>query len=155
MKQLLIAVCCLTLAGCGLMARKERQEQMAAAIAAKDQGIAACKAQYPDDNKDYVARNKCAFEAAKVIRPFATYPDLFDQSWATSAVVAEQLEAKKITRAQADLQMAQTRSQITAEEQRRNLANRSVAAQESAASAAWAATGPVTCNRIGTTTTCF
>jgi hypothetical protein len=85
------------------MARKERQEQMAAAVAAKDQGIAACKAQYPDENKDFVARNKCGFEAAKVVRPFVTYPDLFDQSWALSAVLAEQLEARKITRAQADL----------------------------------------------------
>ena len=137
------------------MARRERQEQMAAAVAAKDQGIAACKAQYPDENKDYVARNKCAFEAAKVIRPFATYPDLFDESWATVAVLAEQLDAKKITRAQADLQLAQMRSQITSEEQRRNLANRSVAAQESAAAAAWISTGPVTCNRVGNTTTCF
>jgi hypothetical protein len=155
MRRLLIAALFLTLAGCGLMARKERQEQMAAANTAKDQGIAACKAQYPDENKDYVVRNKCGYEAAKIIRPFVTYPDLFDQSWAASAVLAEELEAKKITRAQADLQMAQTRSQIIAEEQRRNLANRSVAAQESAASAAWMASGPVTCNRVGNTTTCF
>jgi hypothetical protein len=151
MRYLVVLSLCLMLGGCGLMARKERQEQMAAAVSAKDQGIAACKAQYPDENKDFVARNKCGFEAAKVVRPFATYPDLFDESWATSAVLAEQLEAKKITRAQADLQMAQTRSQITAEEQRRNLANRSVAAQETAATAAL---GPTICNRVGTTTIC-
>ena len=119
MRYLVTLLLCLTLAGCGIMARRERQEQMAAAVAAKDQGIAACKAQYPDENKDYVARNKCAFEAAKVIRPFATYPGLFDESWATVAVLAEQLDAKKITRAQADLQLAQMRSQITSEEQRR------------------------------------
>lgn len=146
---------CIALAGCGLAARKQRQEEMAAAMAAKDEGIAACKVQYPDEGKDFVVRNKCAFEAAKVVRPFVTYPDLFDQSWATVAVVAEQLQTKKITRAEADLQIAQMRSQITAEEQRRNLANRSVAAQESSAAAAWSASGPVTCNRVGNTTTCF
>jgi hypothetical protein len=103
MRRLGIVACRLVLSAFGLMARKERQEQMAAAVAAKDQGIAACKAQYPDENKDFVARNKCGFEAAKVVRPFVTYPDLFDQSWALSAVLAEQLEARKITRAQADL----------------------------------------------------
>jgi hypothetical protein len=151
MGRLLIAVVCLTLSGCGIMARKERQEQMAAATAARDQGFAACKAQYPDDNKDFVARYKCRFEAAKLVRPFVTYPDLFDQSWATVAVVAEQLDAKKITRAQADLQLAQTNSQIIAEEQRRNLANRSVAAQESIAASA---SSPVICNRVGNTTIC-
>jgi hypothetical protein len=155
MRHLGIVTFCVALAGCGLAARKERQEQMAAAVAAKDQGIVACKAQYPDENKDFVARNKCGYEAAQKIRPFVTYPDLFDQSWATSALLAEQLQTKKITRAEADLQMAQTRAQTTAEEQRRNLANRSVAAQESAAAAAWMASGPVTCNRIGNTTTCF
>src|ERR1700743_1429277 len=140
------------LAGCGLIARKQRQEQMAAAVAAKDQGISACKAQYPDENKEFVARNKCSAEAAKVLRPFSSYPDLFDQSWAASAVIAENLEAKKITRAQADLQIAQMRSQIMDEAQRRDLANRSVAAQESAAAAAWMASAPVTCNHVGNTT---
>ena len=123
MRKLGIVVLCTALGGCGLIAQRERQEQMAAAVAAKDQGIAACKAQYPDENKDFVARNKCAYEASKVLRAFSGYPDLFDQSWAESAVVAEQLEAKKITRAQADLQLAQTRSQIMEDAQRRNLAN--------------------------------
>ncbi|WP_024520513.1 hypothetical protein [Bradyrhizobium sp. Tv2a-2] len=155
MRKLAIVALCAALGGCGLMAMKQRQEQMAAAIAAKDQGIGACKAQYPDENKDFVARNKCSFEAAKVVRPFATYPDLFDKSWATVAVLAEELDAKKITRAQGELQLAQMNSEIIAEEQRRNLANRSVAAQESAASAAWMASRPVTCNRVGTSTTCY
>ena len=66
MRFLFTIALCLALGGCGYMARKERQEQMAAAVAAKDQGIAACKAQYPDENKDYVARNKCSFEAANI-----------------------------------------------------------------------------------------
>jgi hypothetical protein len=49
---------------------------MAAAVAAKDQAIAARKAQYPDENMEFVVRNKCAYEAAKVLRPFSSYPDL-------------------------------------------------------------------------------
>ena len=148
-------VLCVLLSGCGLARMQERQAQTKAAMEASASGIAACKAQYPDENKDFVVRVKCASEAAKVARPFVSYPDLFDKSWATSAVLAEELEAKKITRAQAELQLSQTNSEIIAEEQRRNLASRSVAAQESVASATWAASRPVTCNRVGNSTTCF
>ena len=83
-----------------------------------------------------------------------TYPDLFDQSWAKAGVLAEQLQGHKLTRAEANAQMADVRSQITAEEQRRNLANRSVAAQETAATAALISSGPTICNRVGNTTIC-
>ncbi|MDR3485817.1 MAG: hypothetical protein P4M05_13015 [Bradyrhizobium sp.] len=38
------------------MARKERQEQIAAARNARDQGFADCKAQFPEGSKQYVAK---------------------------------------------------------------------------------------------------
>lgn len=69
-------------------------------------------------------------------RPFVTYPDLFDQTWAKAALLAEQVEARKMTRAEANAQLADIKSQVATEEQRRNLANRSVAAQENVATAA-------------------
>jgi hypothetical protein len=72
MRVLGIVALCVTLAGCGLARMQERKEQTAAAVAAKDNGIAACKAQYPDENKDFVQRNRCSFEAAQVVRPFVT-----------------------------------------------------------------------------------
>jgi hypothetical protein len=143
MRWLAILACAVLVSSCGLAARQEREQQMAAAVAAKDSGIAACKEQYADENRDFVLRNKCGFAAAQVIRPFVTYPDLFDQSWAKAALLAEQLQAKKITRVEANAQMTESQSQIVAEEQRRNLANRSVGAQESAAAAAWLATPSV------------
>jgi hypothetical protein len=136
----------LLLASCGLARMQERQEQMQTAIAAKDSGIAACKDQYPDENKDFVLRNKCFFAAAQVIRPFVTYPDLFDQTWAKAALLAEQLQAHKMTRAEANAQLTESQSQMVAEEQRRNLANRSVNAQESMAAASWATSTPVIVN---------
>jgi hypothetical protein len=154
MRILGIVALCVALAGCGLARMQERKEQTAAAIAAKDSGIAACKAQYPDENKDFVLRNRCSFEAAQVVRPFVTYADLFDQSWAKAALLAEQLQGRKLTRAEANAQMTELQSQITAEEQRRNLANRSVAAQETAATAALISSGPTICNRVGNTTIC-
>ena len=141
----------LVLSGCGLMARKERQEQIAAARSARDQGFADCKAQYPEGSKQYVAKETCDAAAAKVVRPFANYPDLFDRYWATRGLVAERLQAGKMTPAEAALELAQSDSVIAEDEQRRNLPNRSVSAQEAVAAAA---SGPTICNRIGNTTIC-
>jgi hypothetical protein len=148
MRQLLVAVCCLGLAGCGMT---RQQEQMAADYAAQKPGMDACKAQYPDETKNGAARLNCQYEVAKRIRPYQPYPDLFDELWANGIVVAERLDAKKITEAEARLLLTQEKSKIAGEEQRRNLARCSVAAQESAAAAA---NSPVICNNIGTATIC-
>jgi hypothetical protein len=150
----LVVGACVTLGGCGLARMQERQEQMKAAQAAAKSGMDGCRAQYPDENKDFVVRQKCLYQAAQVVRPFMTYPDLFDEGWAKSGVLAEQIQAHKITLAEAKLQLADNQSQIAAEEQRRNLANRSVAAQETVATAAMLSTGPTVCNRVGSTTIC-
>lgn len=135
---------CLLLAGCGMMARKEREEQMQAAMAARDQGFAACKLQFPDGSRQWVAKNACEARAAQVIRPYVSYPDLFDKQWAYSATVAERLQAGKLTLAEANQQITEEQSRVTAEEQQRNLSARSVGAQESAAAAAWQAATPDT-----------
>jgi hypothetical protein len=149
-----IAALCAVLGGCGLARMQERQEQMKAALAASKSGMDACRAQYSDENKDFVVRQKCLYQAAQVVRPFMTYPDLFDEGWAKSGLLAEQLQARKLTLAEAKLQLAETQTQIAAEEQRRNLANRSVAAQETVATAAMLSTGPTVCNHIDRTTVC-
>jgi hypothetical protein len=86
-----VVIVSLSLAGCGLAARKQRQEQMAAARAAMEQGFADCNAQYPEGSKQYVAKNKCDAQAALAIRPFTSWPDLFDREWATRAVIAGSL----------------------------------------------------------------
>jgi hypothetical protein len=82
------------------------------------------------------------------MRPAVTYPDLMDLFIARRMAVAEQVERGQITIAQANESIATKQSEIVAEEQRRNLANRSVAAQESAA-------GPVSCTRFGNTVSCY
>lgn len=143
MRVLGIAAICAVLSGCGLAARQERQEQMAAATAAMQRGFEDCKAQFPEGTKNMIDKNKCNATAALGIRPFTSYPDLFDKYWATRAVIAERVQAGKMTVAEANQEATQTQSDIAAEEQRRNLANRSVGAQESAAAAAWLASPSV------------
>ena len=146
---------CAVLGGCGLIARKEREDQISAAKASMEEGFAACKTQYPEGSKQYVAKNVCDAAAAQSMRPFVPYPDLFDQNWANRAVIAERLQAGKMTVAEANQQATQMQSQITAEEQRRSLSGRVVNAQESQAAAAWRASSPVSCTRIGNTTNCY
>jgi hypothetical protein len=135
-------VACLLLANCGFARQAERQEAMKAAQASMAQGFEDCKAQFPEGSKHYVEKNKCDATAALVIRPLTTYPDLFDNYWAKRAVLAERLQAGKLTLAEANADATQTQSDIATEEQRRNLASRAVGAQESAAAAAWMASSP-------------
>lgn len=143
---------CLIVAGCGLIARKELQEKQQAAIAQMQAGFAECKTRFPDGSKQYVAKQQCDTAAAQAIRPFVTYPDLFDREQAERAVIAERLQGGKMTLAEANQQAATVHSQIAEDEQRRNLAARSVGAQESAAAAAWRS---VSCTRVGDTVNCF
>jgi hypothetical protein len=128
---------------------------MAEAKASMEWGFANCKTHFPEGSKQYVPKNSCDFTAAQSIRPFVPYPDLFDQDWASRAVIAERLQAGKMTVAEANQQATQMHSQIAAEEQRRSLNGRVVSAQESQAAAAWRASSPVSCTRIGNTTNCY
>jgi hypothetical protein len=116
-----------------------------------EQGFADCKTQWPEVTKQAVERNRCYSQAAQPLRQFNTYPDIFDKVWADRGVIAERLQAGKLTVAEATQQITQTISEATAEEQRRNLANRAVNAQEVMAVAA---SGPTVCNRVGNTTIC-
>lgn len=123
-----------------------------------DAGFAQCTAEYdsqPTGKKNHIVKTKCDLAAALSIRPYVPYPDLFDQEWATRAVIAERLQAGKMTPAEANQESTTMHANISAEEQRRALAGRTVSAQESAASAAWRASAPVSCTRIGNTTNCY
>jgi hypothetical protein len=149
-----LGLCCL-LAGCGLMARKEREEQQASAKAQSDAAMADCEVQFPKGGKRYIEKTQCQNGAMNVIRPLMPYPDLVDQDMASRMAVAEKLQAGKLTLAEANLEQSTFHSNIVAEEQRRMLNNRSVGAQESAAAATWHASSPVSCTRIGNTTNCY
>jgi hypothetical protein len=65
-----ILLCASMLAGCGIVARQQRQEQMAQAQANAKTAFAECDAKYPagtpDSVKYAVARNACNTEAARL-----------------------------------------------------------------------------------------
>jgi hypothetical protein len=65
-----ILLCASMLAGCGIVARQQRQEQVAHAQANAKTAFAECDAKYPagtpDSVKYAVARNACNTEAARL-----------------------------------------------------------------------------------------
>jgi hypothetical protein len=152
----LVALIGLTVAGCGLVRQRELEERIAALIAQSTAAAQACDVTVPPGNpKTAVARARCQCDALEIRRPIVPYPDLMDTFIAARMSVAEQVQSGQITIARANEIVTNKRSEIVSEEQRRNLANRAVAAQESAADAAWAARNPVSCTKIGNTVNCF
>ena len=146
----------LTVASCGLVREREMQERAATLNAQSEAAAQACDTTVPAGNpKTAVARARCQMDAYEIRRPIMRYPDLMDSFIATRMSIAEQVQNGQITIARANEIMANKMSETVSEEQRRNLANRAVAAQESAAAASWAATGPVSCTKVGNTVNCF
>lgn len=113
-----------------------------------------CKSKYQHPPKgrawvlDYV---KCTNDASNIMRP-TMQGDLLDIIINTRIVLAEKYVAGKITVAEFSQQFSVVMSQAISEAQRRNLASRSVNAQEAEAAAASA---PVSCTRFGNTTNCY
>lgn len=153
-----MAVFCLAIAlpGCGLARQHELRAKIADLQAQNAAAVADCDARIPKGNAaTAVARSQCINDANMILRPIMPYPDLWDQLLATNLAIAERVQNKQITILQANEMLAQKRSEIVAEEQRRSLARRSVGAQEAIASASVEAAGPRTCTRIGNSVTCF
>jgi hypothetical protein len=145
----------LLVGSCGLARQREMQERIAALNAQSQAASEACDRSFPAGNpKTAVARAKCQVEALTIRRPIATYPDRMDSFIATRMSVAEHVQNGQLTIAQANEVIANKRSELVSEEQRRSLAQRAVVAQESAAAASWAASGPVSCTKIGNTVNC-
>jgi hypothetical protein len=144
------------LSGCGLV---RQQEMKARAEALQAQSAAAtqeCEVKFPKGNpKAAMDRTRCMNNAQLILRPLAPYPDLMDLYLASNMAIAERLQKGQITIAQANEEIARKSAEITSEQQRRMLADRSVSAQEDMAAASARAAGPHSCTRIGNTVNCF
>ena len=71
--------------------------------------------------------------AFAILQPTLPYPDLLQTWMAEHLAIAEQIQTAHMTLAQGNAVITQKWSDMVAEEQRRQLANRSIAAQEEAA----------------------
>jgi hypothetical protein len=151
-RSLLLVILVFALGGCGLARQREMQSERAAK-AQSDAAAQECQSKFPQIiSATVVAHAKCLNEAAAIARPAWSYPDLLDSFLATRMALAERVQKGQITIAQGTEELANKKSEIVAEEQRRNLANRSVTAQEVTAQNIG---GPSTCVRNGNTVNCF
>jgi hypothetical protein len=143
-------------AGCGLVRQAELQKQREELTAQSNAAAATCDAQFPKGNQSTVlARIQCLNQAIEILRPIMPYPDLLDNFMATRLAIAERVQQKQISIAEGNALIMQKRSDIVGEEQRRQLANRSVNAQESIAISSIMASGPHSCTRIGNSVNCY
>jgi hypothetical protein len=150
----------LTLAGCGIAQQQEMKARAAELKAQSEMAAQACDDSFPAGNtKTAVARAKCQAEAIAILRPIQPHPDLLDLYIATRLSVAEDVQNGRLSIAKGNEVLATKRAELVAEEQRRNLSTRAVAAQEDAAAASaaasWAANRPRSCTRTGNTVNCF
>lgn len=148
------------LAGCGIARQQELAAQQAALQQQSITVMKECNEKYaPDNPKIAVIRAQCINNGLVILQPTMPYPDLLMVLMADHVAIAEQIQTGRITMAQGSALIAQKWSALTAEEQRRNLANRSVTAAEESASAAtaaaWRAASPRTCNYGSGTVRCF
>ena len=144
--------CAILLASCGLAARQQEAERVAAITQQVKLAVEACQATYSELPKDAIARAQCFNDADKAYRQIARFPDLVDLRMAKRMEIAERIATEKITRAQGVLELSQLQTTLVDEEQKRNLSDRSVRAQELSAAAA---ASPTTCTKYGNTVTCF
>jgi hypothetical protein len=151
MRILAVFVGLLVLSGCGIARQQEAQDRLNKASADTHAATEACDQSFPKQQNLAVKRARCIADATAPMRQVIAYPDLYDQETANRNLLAERWQAGKITQAEYEAQFFQMHSQIMAEFQRRNLANRAIGAQELAASAA---ASPVICTHVGTSTIC-
>lgn len=93
-------------------------------------------------------------DAEAPLRAYATNPDLFNVRATSRVALAEKVDAKQMSVADAELEFAKIDAQLTTEE--KNRANSSTAARASMIAATAAASPPsVSCTRFGDTVNCY
>lgn len=116
------------IAGC---ASDNTEAKYRAALATASAESTRCRDEFPLDRKHAIQRTKCLNRSADLLRPYVAYPDITDATGAYNLMLAEQFRDGKITEAEFLAKETERRSQGMAEAERRGLAQRAVAAQES------------------------
>jgi hypothetical protein len=145
-----------SLAACAQDRQQEHMAQLRRQVEAAKQD---CDNLYPRDvagPQHYSQRVRCLNEVeAQFVRPFDPFPDLTDQRLAARKALAADLDAGRLTEAEADARLAAKTSEIKAEERRRSETTSSISAEATAALSRQRLALGTTCNQIGTAVNCF
>ena len=89
------------------------------------------------------------------MRPLDPFPDLTDRRLVARKALAAELDAGRLTEADANARLAAKASEIAAEERRRTEATSSISAEATAALRRQHLALGTTCEQIGTAVSCF
>jgi hypothetical protein len=153
---LLLLAAALLLAAC---AQDHRQEHMAELRRQVETAKQDCDNLYPRDvagPQHYSQRVRCLNDVeTQFVRPLDPFPDLTDRRLAARQALAADLDAGRLSEAEANVRFAQKRAQIAAEERRHTEATSSISVEATAALNRQRETLGTTCNQIGTAVSCF
>ena len=146
----------LWLAACAQDRQREHMAELRRQVEAEKQD---CDNLYPRDvagPQHYSQRVRCLNEVeARFMRPLEPFPDLTDQRRALRKTLAADLDAGRLSEADANARLAAKISEIAAEERRRIEATSSISAEATATLAHQRVALGTTCNQIGTALSCF
>src|SRR6202521_1575634 len=128
------AAVCVT--ACTAMQQDRQQARMAELRRQVEAEKQDCDNLYPRDvagPQKYSYRARCLNEVeTRLVRPFDPFPDLLDQRLAMRKALAAELDAGRISEADANLRLAASNSEIAAEERRRAERAGSISAEATA-----------------------
>ena len=118
-----------------------------------------CDNLYPRDvagPQHYTQRVRCLNEVeARFMRPLDPFPDLTDRRLAARKALAAELDAGRLSEADANARLAAKTSEIEAEERRRSETTSAISAEATAALARQRVALGTTCSEHGAAVSCF
>ena len=146
----------LWLAACAQDRQQEHMAELRRQVEADKQD---CDNLYPRDvagPQHYSQRVRCLNDVeAQFMRPFDPFPDLTDRRLAARKALAADLDAGRLTEADANTRLAQKNAQIEAEEHRRTEATSSISAEATAALIDQRRALGTTCSQVDAVVSCF
>jgi hypothetical protein len=146
----------LWLAACAQDRQQEHVAELRRQIEAEKQD---CNNLYPRDvagPQHYSQRVRCFNQVeAQFMRPFDPFPDLTDQRLAARKTLAADLDAGRLSEAEADARLVAKTAEITAEERRRVQTSSAISAEATATLSRQRLALGTTCDQIGTSLSCF
>ena len=136
--------------------QQERLAELRRQVEAEKQD---CDNLYPRDvagPQRYSYRARCLNEVeTRLIRPLDPFPDLVDQRLAARKALAAELDAGRLSEAQANARLAEKNAQIAAEERRRTASTSAISADATAALAQQRTALGTTCTNLDAAVSCF
>jgi hypothetical protein len=153
---LMMLVAAVSLAACAQDRQHEHIAELRRQVKTAKQD---CDSLYPRDvagPQHYSQRVRCLNDIeAQFMRPLDPFPDLADRRLAARKALAADLDAGRLTEAEANARLAAKTSEIEAEERRRSETTSSISAEATAALAGERVALGTTCNQIGAAASCF